>query len=60
MTNKTEKKGFFTREDYMIQAKILDAAAALMDGRQRNAKLYRKLAAMLVYADVHMPKGLPR
>lgn len=57
---KAKRRPLFTRDDYVIEARILDAAAAIMDGRSGNAKLYRKLSAMLVFADVHMPKGLPR
>lgn len=60
MTERDKRKPLFTREDYTTQARILGAAAAIMDGRSGNAKMYRKVAAMLVYADVHMPKGLPR
>jgi hypothetical protein len=55
-----KKKPLFTREDYTMQAKILGAAAVLMDGRDSQARLYKKLAAMLIFADAHMPKGLPR
>lgn len=54
------KRPAFTRADYMIESKILHAAAAIMDGRSSQAKLYVKLSRMLTFADVHMPKGLPR
>ena len=50
----------FTREDFAVEARILYAAAELMDGRTSNAKLYRKLSMMLAWADANMPKGLPR
>jgi hypothetical protein len=50
----------FTRADYITQARILEAAAALMDGRSSHARLYRRLATMLVYADANLPPGLPR
>jgi hypothetical protein len=57
---KKKKKPLFTRDDYTTKARILEAAAALLDGRDGNARMYRKLAAMLIFADAHMPKGLPR
>lgn len=53
------KKPLFTRQDFMDTSRILHAAAALMDGRSSQARLYRKLSAMLTFADVHMPARLP-
>jgi hypothetical protein len=60
MSGHPKTRPLFTRDDYIVQAKILTAAAALMDGRDSRTRFYRKLAAMLVFADVHIPKGLPR
>ncbi len=58
MKGKREKPPF-TREDFVVEARILSAAAALMDGREARAQLYRKLAMMLVWADANLPPGLP-
>ena len=41
------KRREFVTQDYLDTARILDAAATLMDGRSSHAKLYRRLARML-------------
>ena len=54
-----DSKPLFTRADYMREARRLGAAAVSMDKRTAEARRYLKWAAMLVYADANMPKGIP-